>query len=35
MEGDTEMSVMIFERSASRHGTWQAMAATVGGIVGT
>jgi len=27
------MSVMIFERSASRHGTWQAMAATVGRFV--
>jgi uncharacterized protein YjiS (DUF1127 family) len=25
-EGDTEMSVMFFERSASHHGTWQAIA---------
>jgi len=27
------MSVMIFERSASRHGTWQAIADKVGQFV--
>jgi uncharacterized protein YjiS (DUF1127 family) len=33
MEGDTEMSVMFFEMSASRHGTWQAIADKVGRFV--
>jgi uncharacterized protein YjiS (DUF1127 family) len=33
MEGDTEMSVMTFERSASRYGTWQAITDTVGRFV--
>jgi uncharacterized protein YjiS (DUF1127 family) len=32
-EGDTEMSVMFFEISASRHGTWQAIADKVGRFV--